>query len=63
MATQGGATGAETSPVNWCHWHIGSSQTAQPISFGARSSGPPVLMYACAPCREQRGLTVRAAQP
>ncbi|MFF4012396.1 hypothetical protein [Streptomyces sp. NPDC001717] len=48
-----------TSPVSWCHWHIGSSRTALPIRFAGRSGGPPVLLYACAPCREQRGLLPR----
>ncbi|MGW2438757.1 hypothetical protein ACWCY1_18745 [Streptomyces goshikiensis] len=59
MATQVGAAGAETSPVNWCHWHVGSSETARPIRFAGRTCGPPVLLYACSPCREQRGLVPR----
>ncbi|UNM15304.1 hypothetical protein J4032_30990 [Streptomyces formicae] len=46
----------------WCHWHVGSSETAVLIQYGERASGPPVALYACAPCREQRGLTpMRAA--
>ncbi|MFD4135266.1 hypothetical protein [Streptomyces goshikiensis] len=53
---------AEESPVQWCHWHMGPSQTAQPIQFGARSCGPPILMYACASCREQHELTVRRSR-
>lgn len=60
MATEASAASATIeSPVQWCHWHMGPSGTAQPINFGMTSSGPPILMYACAPCREQRGLTPR----
>ncbi|MGW2040501.1 hypothetical protein [Streptomyces virginiae] len=59
MATQAGDAGAGTSPVNWCHWHVGSSSTARPVRFAGRRCGPPVLLYACAPCREQRGLQPR----
>ncbi|MGW7366458.1 hypothetical protein ACWGI8_24240 [Streptomyces sp. NPDC054841] len=40
----------------WCHWHKGPSETAQLVEYGERQSGPPVPLYACAPCREQRGL-------
>ncbi|WP_327282292.1 hypothetical protein [Streptomyces sp. NBC_01205] len=54
---------AAASPVSWCHWHRGPSGTAQPIQFAARDTGPPVLLYACAPCREQRGLQVRGRRP
>ncbi|MFD0721285.1 hypothetical protein [Streptomyces globosus] len=60
MATEAGAAGATLAPpIQWCHWHVGSSQTARPIRFAGRRSGPPVLLYACAPCREQRHLDVR----
>ncbi|MFD0723718.1 hypothetical protein [Streptomyces globosus] len=63
MATEAGAAGATlTPPDQWCHWHAGSSQTARPIRFADRQSGPPVLLYACAPCREQRGLELRGQQ-
>lgn len=50
-----------TSVHNWCHWHMGSS--ALLIQYGERSSGPPVALYACAPCREQRGLTPLRDRP
>ncbi|MFI5987393.1 hypothetical protein ACIBEA_41820 [Streptomyces sp. NPDC051555] len=48
-----------STPVSWCHWHAGSSSTALPIQYAAREDGTVVLLYACAPCREQRGLTPR----
>ncbi|MFG2716649.1 hypothetical protein ACGFX2_39980 [Streptomyces goshikiensis] len=53
---------ADESPVNWCHWHMGPSQAALPVQFGARSCGPPILMYACMSCREQHELTVRRSR-
>ncbi|TLQ43497.1 hypothetical protein FEF34_10380 [Streptomyces marianii] len=43
----------------WCHWHDGPSGTARLVDAHERQSGPPVALYACAPCREQRGLPVR----
>lgn len=42
---------------SWCHWHRGPSGTAEFIDFLERQSGPPISLYACAPCREQRSLT------
>ncbi|MGW1642348.1 hypothetical protein [Streptomyces lavendulae] len=62
MATQAGAAGAETSPVNFCHWHRAPSATAWPIGFAGRSSGLPVLLYACTPCRQQRCLATAAVR-
>ncbi|MEU2834843.1 hypothetical protein ABZ667_40470 [Streptomyces lavendulae] len=62
MAKQAGAAGAETSPVNFCHWHRGPSGTARPIRFAGRTCGPPVLLYACAPCRDQRSLLPAAVR-
>lgn len=38
----------------WCNWHDGPSGTALILQWG--DSGPPNPLYACAPCREQRGL-------
>ncbi|MCX4920197.1 hypothetical protein [Streptomyces sp. NBC_00687] len=40
----------------WCHWHKGSSETAVLVDAIERNSAPPVALYACAPCREQRRL-------
>lgn len=44
----------------WCHWHKGPSQTAVVVDAIERTSGPPILRWACAPCREQRGLVAVA---
>ncbi|MGW6456661.1 hypothetical protein ACWF94_12185 [Streptomyces sp. NPDC055078] len=44
----------------WCHWHGGPSGTARTINLIERASGPPYPQTACAPCREQRHLTVLA---
>ncbi|MVO86649.1 hypothetical protein GPA10_18265 [Streptomyces sp. p1417] len=41
---------------NWCHYHKGPSATAVMVDFIERASAAPVGLYACAPCREQRGL-------
>ncbi|WP_189886237.1 hypothetical protein [Streptomyces xantholiticus] len=41
----------------FCHFHGGDSGTALPVKSVIRNSGPDVLLYACAPCREQRRLT------
>ncbi|MFC5800839.1 hypothetical protein [Streptomyces formicae] len=51
------AVAVNAANPGWCHWHVGSSETAELIQYGERTSGPPVVLYACAPCREQRGLT------
>lgn len=42
----------------WCNWHNGPSGTALEIQWGESTSGPPKTLYACTPCREQRGLVV-----
>lgn len=41
----------------FCHWHGGPSETAVAVKLVERNSGPPALLYACAPCREQRRLS------
>lgn len=41
----------------WCHWHDGPSGAARVVRLIPRQSGPDYALYACAPCREQRGLT------
>lgn len=43
--------------AGWCHWHKGPSETAVLVDAVERNSAPPIALYACAPCREQRGLT------
>jgi hypothetical protein len=43
-------------PGAWCHQHGGPSETALPVRSVPRVSGADVLLYACAPCREQRHL-------
>ncbi|MFG2855719.1 hypothetical protein ACGFZ9_34465 [Streptomyces mirabilis] len=40
----------------WCHWHKGPSSTAVIVDAIERNSAPPIALWACAPCREQRGL-------
>lgn len=47
---------AEAEAGQFCHWHGGESASALPVKSVARNSGPDVLLYACAPCREQRRL-------
>ncbi|HBF83980.1 MAG TPA: hypothetical protein DD420_29865 [Streptomyces sp.] len=47
----------------WCHWHKGSSGTAVLIRVIEQGSGPGAALYACAPCREQRGLVPFDEQP
>jgi hypothetical protein len=44
-------------PAGRCDYHKGPSETAVLVDAIERNSGPPVPVYACAPCREQRGLT------
>lgn len=50
--------GTDTA-TGWCFWHEGPSETATVVRSIQRMSGPPFDLYACAPCREQRGLTPR----
>ncbi|MFJ6319721.1 hypothetical protein ACIQJW_26925 [Streptomyces californicus] len=40
----------------WCDWHKGPSGTAVLVDAIEQGSGPGVTRFACAPCREQRGL-------
>ncbi|MET8134669.1 hypothetical protein ABZV24_22400 [Streptomyces sp. NPDC005251] len=40
----------------WCDWHKGPSETAVLVDAIERNSAPPIALYACAPCREQRRL-------
>jgi hypothetical protein len=44
------------STASWCHWHKGPSETAVVVDAIERNSAPPIPLWACAPCREQRGL-------
>ncbi|MEW2161406.1 hypothetical protein AB0912_00115 [Streptomyces sp. NPDC007084] len=50
-----GPTDGPQAPT-WCHWHKGPSGTAVLVDAIERNSAPPIALYACAPCREQRGL-------
>jgi hypothetical protein len=50
------------STRDWCHRHEGPSQTAVLVDAIERPSTAPFPLYACAPCREQRGLTPLAAR-
>ncbi|MFF2525881.1 hypothetical protein [Streptomyces liangshanensis] len=47
-------------PYDTCDWHAGPSGTARLVADVERSSGPGGRRYACAPCREQHGLTALA---
>ncbi|NMI54235.1 MULTISPECIES: hypothetical protein [unclassified Streptomyces] len=47
----------------WCHWHKGPSEIAILVDAIERNSAPPIALYACAPCREQRGLVALADRP
>jgi hypothetical protein len=49
--------------VQWCDWHKGPSETAVLVDAIERNSAPPIPRYACAPCREQRGLIPLADRP
>ncbi|MFE5079977.1 hypothetical protein [Streptomyces mirabilis] len=42
--------------TRWCNWHKGPSETAVIVDAIERNSAPPIALWACAPCREQRGL-------
>jgi hypothetical protein len=59
--TDGSVSTAETR--GWCHWHRGSSGTARLVQIIEQASGPGAGLYACAPCREQRGLVPVADIP
>ncbi|MGR8010411.1 hypothetical protein [Streptomyces hypolithicus] len=48
---------SDAGPSDWCDWHKGPSGTAKHVQSVDRPSGSPFALYACAPCREQRGLT------
>ncbi|MFE5139257.1 hypothetical protein ACFRDV_16540 [Streptomyces fagopyri] len=50
-------TEATAEPGNWCHWHRGPSNTSVVVDVADTASGPGKALYACAPCRQQRGLT------
>lgn len=66
MADDTQGRGTATSPQDqhhWCHWHEGPSQTALLVDAIERNSAPPVALYACAPCREQRRLIPLADRP
>lgn len=49
-------TPSRRTDANWCHWHKGPSETALLVDAVEPASGPGKPLYACAPCREQRGL-------
>lgn len=50
------------SIFGWCHWHKGPSETAVLVQVIEQGSGPGGSLYACAPCREQRGLAPYGAR-
>ncbi|MFJ3082995.1 hypothetical protein ACIPJG_25020 [Streptomyces halstedii] len=52
-----------TGPGAWCDLHQGPSGTAAPVQITARTSGPDHTLYACAPCRDVRGLTPAEPAP
>lgn len=54
---------AAFAAADWCHWHKGPSGTAVLVDVIEQASGPGAGLYACAPCREQRGLVPLAEQP
>ncbi|MEU6709090.1 hypothetical protein [Streptomyces wuyuanensis] len=57
------AVGENARTHDYCHWHKGPSQTARLVDAVERQSGPPVALYACAPCREQHRLHTRLQAP
>lgn len=65
MADDTDPRGAAATPhtPNWCHWHAGPSETAVLVDAIEKNSAPPVPLYACAPCREQRSLIPLADLP
>ncbi|MGW3813430.1 hypothetical protein [Streptomyces sp. NPDC005046] len=54
--THAPSTPASPTRPGWCHYHRGQSETAVLVDAIERNSAPPIALYACAPCREQRGL-------
>ncbi|MFJ2897567.1 hypothetical protein ACIO87_22095 [Streptomyces sp. NPDC087218] len=46
----------EAVTSGWCDWHEGLSGSAVLIDVVGEERGPSISRYACAPCREQRGL-------
>lgn len=60
---QAAPTTTPTGLRRWCDWHKGPSGTAVIVDAIERNSAPPVALWACAPCREQRGLVPLADQP
>ncbi|WP_189883467.1 hypothetical protein [Streptomyces xantholiticus] len=50
-------SGAAEAGSRWCHWHKGPSSTATYVRSVERQSGPPLALYACDPCRDQRDLS------
>jgi len=61
--THAPALSTEQAPGQWCHWHKGRSETAVLVDAIEKNSAPPHPLYACAPCREQRGLIPMADLP
>lgn len=51
--------------VAYCSWHNGLSDTALVVQINNDSASGPNggLYYACAPCRQQHGLTPLGDQP
>ncbi|WP_432104881.1 hypothetical protein [Streptomyces sp. bgisy091] len=58
----GGTTTEAEARQGHCHWHRGPSGTAVLVQIIEQCSGPGAGLYACAPCREQRGLVPLADQ-
>ncbi|MFF8693597.1 hypothetical protein ACF08W_15485 [Streptomyces sp. NPDC015144] len=52
-----------TGMTGWCDWHKGPSSTAAPVDVMGEAPGSVVSRYACAPCREQRGIRLAPEQP
>lgn len=63
MAEPTHQTDSGNTARGWCHWHVGPSQTAVLVDAIERPSAAPFSLYACAPCREQRGLVPLADRP
>ncbi|PVC92143.1 hypothetical protein [Streptomyces sp. CS131] len=53
---------AAPAPFGWCHWHKGPSGTTVMVDIVEQNSGLGAALYACAPCREQCGLTAVVEQ-
>lgn len=56
-------TGTQPAPGAWCHWHRGPSSTAVLIDTIGEDPDPVESRYACAPCRQVRGLRPAGEQP